>query len=388
MALSKLLYQKYDSLNSLSVAVIILLLVNPLYLFGIGFILSVSAVLGIILLNYNFSIILSRLPWSLRNSLSVTLSAQITTIPALLLSFGYISVAGLLLNIIIIPIMSFLFVIILVATLLCTIVPLCGFVLPIVCLPLQVIINLAVHIGFEKAVVSGFGGWWLVVIALFIIIAISDKFNIKKLARLVIMSVTVCAFTFVSIFQSIMPINSARVIASAYYNGGVVIIKTHEGAVLVVTEDLNTNKLSTTLNKYGVTDLSSVIILGGDECLEIYFDLGLTASNIYLSQDLIGIESVGTNTIYFVTDFSIYGVDYKFYDSYSIVASYDGVRVGISAGEYQNIPNVDLLFSVYECEYKKADTTYYFNRVNDITSQNNIYDCGDLQFAIKNGTIK
>jgi hypothetical protein len=256
-------------------------------------------------------------------------------------------------------------------------------------LPLQIIINFAVDLGFEKAVLSGFGGWWLVLIALFLFVAISDKFNIKKLARVIIAVVTVCAFTFVSIFQSIMPVNSVRVIASAYYNGGIVIIKTSEGAVLVVTEDLNTNRLSSALNKYGVTDLSSVIILGGDECLDIYFDLGITANNIYLSQDLIGIESIGNSSIYFLSDFSIYGVDYKFYDSYSIVASYDGVRVGISAGEYQNIPKVDLLFSVNESYYQKADITYYFNRVNDITtSQNNIYDCGDLQFTIKNGTIK
>ena len=108
-AISRLFFSKYDALNSLSLAVIVILLIDPLNLFSIGFQLSTSAVGSIILLAKNIVRPFKKVPQKLKGAISVSLSAQAGTLPIMLTRFGYLSGAGILLNILIVPILSLIF---------------------------------------------------------------------------------------------------------------------------------------------------------------------------------------------------------------------------------------------------------------------------------------
>ena len=104
---SKLRNKKYDSLSSLSFAAIILLLCNPLFLFDIGFILSFSAVAGIIIFARTFTNFFNKfLNDKLSSVIAVSLSATIGTMPAMMLSFNNLSIFSIITNVIVIPIAS------------------------------------------------------------------------------------------------------------------------------------------------------------------------------------------------------------------------------------------------------------------------------------------
>jgi competence protein ComEC len=129
-----------DSLENMGLAAIVLLCLSPVALFTVGFQLSFTASLGIILLSNNIYALLERgketlvhvctgkapapvspfenkpplgvrgrIVRSVLSFLSVTLSAQIATAPLTLYVFGYLSVWSLLLNCLFVPILSVIF---------------------------------------------------------------------------------------------------------------------------------------------------------------------------------------------------------------------------------------------------------------------------------------
>lgn len=104
-----LLQRETSGLNSLGVAMFVLLLLQPENLYDIGFQLSCAAVAGIVLFQLAITEWAKR--FSLQNSwlnglvqsLGVSLAATATTAPILLFHFGQVSLAGLWLNLLAIP---------------------------------------------------------------------------------------------------------------------------------------------------------------------------------------------------------------------------------------------------------------------------------------------
>lgn len=115
----KTIDRRADTLTSMGAAALVILLLNPLAAFDTGFMLSFAAALGIVVfardiewrLNARFE--QSRLfqhKWvrKVGSILCVTISAQIFTIPILMLSFGEVSLWGLLTGVLVTPIMPLL----------------------------------------------------------------------------------------------------------------------------------------------------------------------------------------------------------------------------------------------------------------------------------------
>ncbi|MFA9378103.1 MAG: DNA internalization-related competence protein ComEC/Rec2 [Lachnotalea sp.] len=107
--IAKMLGRTYDILSSLAMAAIFILMDNPLYIVNTGFQLSFGAIIGIgavapvlLQLTQSESIILK----SLISSLSVT----IVTFPIIIYSYYEFPIYSILLNLIIIPIMSYVLV--------------------------------------------------------------------------------------------------------------------------------------------------------------------------------------------------------------------------------------------------------------------------------------
>lgn len=104
--LSKKIYKNYDSLSSISFAGIILIALRPYYITDLGFILSFLATLGIILYYNKIRNKLYLLPAKLNSSLSITLSAQIFTLPYIAFTLQNFSFAFLPANLLLVPIYS------------------------------------------------------------------------------------------------------------------------------------------------------------------------------------------------------------------------------------------------------------------------------------------
>ncbi|MCM1043241.1 MAG: ComEC family competence protein [Corallococcus sp.] len=113
--LSRVLHGRADMLNSISVAGIVILLFSPVYLFDAGFLLSFGAVYGIATVSSSLnrkinSKIHNIYVAKLLRMMSVSLGATVGTICQVSYFYGKLAVFGLLLNVIVIPLISVVFV--------------------------------------------------------------------------------------------------------------------------------------------------------------------------------------------------------------------------------------------------------------------------------------
>ena len=106
------LQRHFSPFHALQFAGLLLLLISPAFLFDIGFQLSFSAVLALLLLIPTFKKLVPEIIASIRfarlllNSCLASLAATLGTLPVLLYHFGYVSFAGLALNTVAIPLTS------------------------------------------------------------------------------------------------------------------------------------------------------------------------------------------------------------------------------------------------------------------------------------------
>lgn len=106
----KIVKRNYNPISALSLAGIILILEKPYYIYNLGFVLSFLATLGIILFNKDLNKKLYKLPNSIRNTIAISLSAQILTLPIIILYFNEVSLNFIVGNIIVIPFINVLVV--------------------------------------------------------------------------------------------------------------------------------------------------------------------------------------------------------------------------------------------------------------------------------------
>ncbi len=383
----KLFYFKYDGLNALSFAVIILLFINPLNLFSVGFQLSVCAVMGICVFSKHSAKNIQKLkiPKFIASSVSVSLSAQAGTLPIMLSSFGYISGAGFILNIIVIPIISQLFVLLFVCTLLCAaITPLSPFLLPFATAPLDALISFFINAGFEKALISGFGSGLFIPIYFTAILFLSDKLNLNFIIKLLAAFIFASTLTGFVIYSANEPFSGHKIIVSAHPAGGEVIFKSSEGNVLLLTEDVNHSSISQTLNKYYSSNLFGIIILGDNDCVSAFGKLNVKCKNLYIFNYYIPVQPYRDITVHYVKKFDVCGVNFEFIDGYNIAAECNGIKIGVSANRQIKIDKCDLLISQYYNQTAQSEKTIYFNLKSYLY---NVYDSGDFIFNAKEGKL-
>jgi len=128
-----LLNREYNGINALSIAAFIILLINPNDLFIPGFQLSFSAVAAILILMPRFSKRIEKLKIKkyykkIMLFASVSIAAQIGTLPFTLFYFGKLSVISIFANIIIIPLIGLILPLGIVSLLLGSFIPWFGFI--------------------------------------------------------------------------------------------------------------------------------------------------------------------------------------------------------------------------------------------------------------------
>jgi len=109
ISLSIILYHETNSTNALFITGILILLYSPIQLFNIGFQLTVGATAGILIFFQAFKKIYAPFPSFIKNSLAVTISAQIFAIPIILINFHEINFSGIISNLLVVPLIAFFF---------------------------------------------------------------------------------------------------------------------------------------------------------------------------------------------------------------------------------------------------------------------------------------
>ena len=234
--LSTCFMRKNDSLNSLALSAILLLLINPFSLYDVGFALSYGAVLGILLLSRNLQRLLFFLPSFARKPVAAGLAVQFGTIPTMLTAFKTVSVAGLFLNVVILPFAALIYIMVLVGTILGAIFPqIAGAVLHVCALPIHLIINLIAEGGLADAVVTAEVSRLVYLPFIAVIIALTGKLNLRALPRgaLFFTATTLMTLGLIVSSPSVMPTATF----SAGYGGGSVMLRSQAGTVLVITSD-------------------------------------------------------------------------------------------------------------------------------------------------------
>lgn len=122
---------KSDSLERIGGAMLVVLLFSPSQLTEAGFLLSFAACFGISVFSGRlkrcfsaaFCFVFGKELSGVSGFLSVTLSAQLFTLPILCSTFGYLSKAGILLNCLFVPLLSAVFSLLLFVTFVCCLLP-------------------------------------------------------------------------------------------------------------------------------------------------------------------------------------------------------------------------------------------------------------------------
>ncbi len=111
---------KGDVITNLSFAGIIMLMISPLMVFGLGFQLSFMSVFGIVIFSPTVKNFLMKLKFgkTMSNALAVTLAAQIITAPILLQNVYEVSALGFITNLFVLPIFALIFPIMIISVLL------------------------------------------------------------------------------------------------------------------------------------------------------------------------------------------------------------------------------------------------------------------------------
>lgn len=133
LLISQLFGKQPDSMNSVALSGILLLLIYPLYIFDLGFLLSYAGVFGIFLLYPVLKGWLDRFKCpKITDTIALNLSATIVTAPLIINSFEYFSIIGLIANLVLVPLFGFAFMILFGITLLALIIPYAGYLFSVI----------------------------------------------------------------------------------------------------------------------------------------------------------------------------------------------------------------------------------------------------------------
>ncbi|HWR22892.1 MAG TPA: ComEC/Rec2 family competence protein [Feifaniaceae bacterium] len=103
LLLAKILHRRNDPLSALSFSFLILLLISPFALFSLGFQLSYTAVLGILLMYPALLAAMRRLPRTLSEPLALSVSAGLSTAPVSAAAFHSMSLLSVPANLLVVP---------------------------------------------------------------------------------------------------------------------------------------------------------------------------------------------------------------------------------------------------------------------------------------------
>ena len=131
LMLSKILGKEYDSLTSISLAGIIIFVINPFCIFDVGFLLSFGCVLGIVFLNKPIYKALRKfkVQENIAQALAISMATTISIIFIMAYFFKTLNIISIIANVILIPIFTIAFVCVFVVSFLSLLLPFISYLL-------------------------------------------------------------------------------------------------------------------------------------------------------------------------------------------------------------------------------------------------------------------
>lgn len=210
LSLSTTVFKKYDNISALGVSALILLIIKPTNIVDIGFHLSYLATAGILLLYKFFSRGFYRLPKILRESISLSISAQFFVFPYMIVVFGSFSLNFLLGSLVLTPIISimlplgiFLFFTFMVSLNISFLLVLINSILGIYSILVEFLNYLAMPMLYLNLV--AFVGYSLMIICFYMHYMNVSKFKFKELGYFIFLGIIIGNFNFgttISVFKS------------------------------------------------------------------------------------------------------------------------------------------------------------------------------------------
>ena len=122
-ALTGVIGEKKDRVNSIAIALFIVLMINPFDLFSAGLVLSFAVSFAIIVLTAPIKEIFGFAPRKIKDSLSVLFSASAVSAPLSVRYFGYFPLVSFVTNIVVLPLVSITFYSLWIGLIVCAILP-------------------------------------------------------------------------------------------------------------------------------------------------------------------------------------------------------------------------------------------------------------------------
>ncbi len=287
LSLNKSLGRKTDFLTSLSLAGTLILLFLPQSVFSAGFLLSFGACVGLALFSGTFARGMRKLhvPAFLANLLSASFSAQLFTFPIAFSLFGYVSLWGTLLNLVLVPLLPVLFLGLLFALLFALIIP--PWATFFLALPsgMTGLLSFALASFDLSFVLTGFSLGAGGAIAILGMVFLSERVRMKGWVRGVVFACFAGIFALCLCARNLVPYG-CKLQTFGKEETRALLLRTNRESVLVLGEDYSLANCQDCLARNLSSPLSAVVVLGDDAAAVCNVAVFLGAERIYVCEEV------------------------------------------------------------------------------------------------------
>ncbi len=262
--------ERYDGLSAVSFSAIIILLISPAQLFCVGFQLSFTVVMGILILSPVISRPFKFLGKKVSSSIGTVVSAQLSGFPICLYAFGQVSPLSIIANLIFIPIVGIVFILLLFGAVFGG-----AFGISYVLLfPTKYLITALIFVikVFDNYLflIGGFSFGIFAIIYYLLIISASDIINLKWLPKLII-CLLLCASLITCTMVKTNNESEPRIYISGSEDICATMVLSEEENVLIISDvnySFSTYRLNRIISKERINELDLVILQNFDDVID------------------------------------------------------------------------------------------------------------------------
>lgn len=264
LLLGLVLGERNDTLSNICLAGIIVLVFQPLYLYDVGFLLSFGSVFGIALMSKSITngLCKIKIPKVLSEMLAVTIAATLGTLPIVFSYFGELSLISLVSNLLVLPLFSIMYVVLLVICMLNLLLPL-GFLMPIAEFFVKIIINMG-GLFAKVGVVSTFSFDVASAVGYYVGLFLISKFvMLKAKTKVVIFAVlAICLSPYLYVANQPTVFDKSFVAAHSSVDNTVFVATKNNQKILfgVGSDEYDLNNICKMLNAYKIKSLDYVVL--------------------------------------------------------------------------------------------------------------------------------
>ena len=256
--------ERRDGLSGLCAAVTAILVVKPLYVYDVGFVLSVTAVAGIMMFAENIARALKFLPRFLSGAISVSVAAQIGITPTMIVVFSQLTPYSIFANLLVIPIMSVTFVAIAIMLAVVAVVPRFGVLLTTAgfgLVAVDLIAKLVSFIPFASVRLLAEEWFMLSYVPMFC----CSRFFMMPRFKPLNYAATLAACVVALVICNVPVIGACEIIACKGYDGVTTVVKTSDYGCLVVGDVNASGTVGRALDEVRVRDVGAIVLTRVDE---------------------------------------------------------------------------------------------------------------------------